>query len=68
LVVRVRARAIDGAANTAVIRAVAAALGVRPRDVTLVRGRRSREKHLAVDGEPSALLAAASQLQRERDA
>lgn len=56
LVVAVSARAVDGAATDAVLTAVAAALGVRTRQVTLVRGRTSRDKLLEIS-EPSADLA-----------
>ncbi len=46
--VSVAARAVDGAATAAVCAAVAAAFGVRTRDVTLVTGERSRTKVLEV--------------------
>ena len=46
--VSVGARAVDGAATAAVLAAVAAAFGVRPRDVALVAGERSRTKVLDV--------------------
>jgi uncharacterized protein len=48
LVLRVRERAIDGAANEACIRALAAAYGVKPSAVELVRGTRSRRKCFAI--------------------
>jgi uncharacterized protein YggU (UPF0235/DUF167 family) len=48
LVVAVSARAVDGAATEAVLRAVAEALGVRPRQVVLVRGATTRDKLLEV--------------------
>ena len=51
LAVSVSARAVDGAATAAVCAAVAAAFGVRTRDVTLVTGERSRTKVLEVDVE-----------------
>ncbi len=47
--VSVGARAVDGAATAAVRAAVAEAFGVRPRDVALVAGERSRTKVLEVD-------------------
>ena len=48
LVVRVRARAVDGAANAEVIEALAEALGLRRGDVSLVRPGRSRRKLVVV--------------------
>jgi hypothetical protein len=48
LVVRVRERAIDGAANAACIRALAAAYGVAPTAVELLRGARGRHKRFAI--------------------
>ncbi len=49
LIVRVRERAIEGAANEAVIRAIAAHYGVAPSRVTLLRGATSRTKVFEVD-------------------
>lgn len=49
LVVAVSARAVDGAATDATLKALADALGVRPRQVTLVTGRTSRDKVVAVE-------------------
>jgi uncharacterized protein YggU (UPF0235/DUF167 family) len=49
LVVRVSARAVDGAATEAALVAVARALGVRRRQVTLVAGATSRTKVVEVD-------------------
>jgi uncharacterized protein YggU (UPF0235/DUF167 family) len=57
LKVRVRAAASEGEANAAVIRVVAAALGVPGRAVSLVAGGRGRVKRLQVDGEGAALAA-----------
>lgn len=48
LVVAVSARAVDGAATEAVLIAVAKALGVRPREVSLVTGRTARDKVVEV--------------------
>ncbi len=44
IVVRVRERAIEGAANAACIRALADHFGVAPTRVTLARGAHAREK------------------------
>jgi uncharacterized protein YggU (UPF0235/DUF167 family) len=56
LVVRVGARAVDGKAPEAALAAVAAALGVPRRQVTLIRGAASRTKLIEVTGaEQSAL-------------
>jgi uncharacterized protein len=49
----VTARAVEGAANRALVRAVARALGVRPSAVTLVAGERGRDKLFDVEGATS---------------
>ena len=46
----VTARAVDGKATEAALRAVADAFGVRRRDVVLVSGRASRDKVADIDG------------------
>jgi uncharacterized protein (TIGR00251 family) len=51
LVVSVTARAIDGKATDAALRAVAEAFGVRRRDVMLVTGATSRDKVVEISGE-----------------
>jgi uncharacterized protein YggU (UPF0235/DUF167 family) len=51
LVVSVAARAVEGQATAAVLRAVAKALGVRRSAVTLVYGATSRDKLLEVVGD-----------------
>jgi len=56
LVVRVSARAVSGQATKAALAAVAAAFGVRRRDVTLVSGTTSRTKILDVEGADPAML------------
>lgn len=50
LVLRVRERAVEGAANAACIRALSEALDVAPSRITLLRGAHSREKRFAVEG------------------
>ncbi len=52
LTVSVGARAVDGAATAAVRAAVAEAFGLRPRQVTVVAGERSRTKVLELDCPP----------------
>lgn len=47
--VRLRARAIEGKANKRLVEFLAEALGLRPRQVTLIRGERSREKLVEVE-------------------
>lgn len=58
LVVAVTAKAVDGAATEAVLRAVAEALGMPRRSVSLLVGATSRDKVLGVDaGERRAEVA-----------
>ncbi|MCD2169370.1 DUF167 domain-containing protein [Microbacterium sp. JC 701] len=49
LVVHVRERAVDGAANDGVVRALAAHFAVAPRDVEILRGHSARTKRIEVD-------------------
>jgi uncharacterized protein len=55
ITVAVRERALEGAANAAVVRAVAAWLEVATSRVALVRGATSRRKTLAVDADPESV-------------
>lgn len=55
LVVAVTARAHDGEATEAALRAVADAFGLRRSAVTLVTGARSRDKVLDLAGPPGEL-------------
>jgi uncharacterized protein len=50
IVVRVRQRAVEGAANAACVAALSQALRVAPSSVTLVRGARARLKVFAIEG------------------
>jgi uncharacterized protein len=59
LVVRVTAPALDGRANRAVCRLLSKHLGVAPSRITIVRGERSREKLIEVEGLEQAALTAA---------
>lgn len=56
LVVRVNERAVDGQATEAALSAVAAAFGVRRRDVSLVTGATSRTKLVDIEGASQARL------------
>ncbi len=53
--VYVAARAVDGAANDEIRRALAGALDVPVRDVTLVRGAHARHKVVAIAGDEDQL-------------
>jgi uncharacterized protein YggU (UPF0235/DUF167 family) len=62
LIVRVTAPAVDGKANEAVLRAVAAAVGVPRRSAWIVSGAESRTKVVELDGaDPQALAALLAQ-------
>ncbi len=50
LAVHVSAPPVDGQANAALVKAVAKALGLAPSRVLLLRGERSREKLLRIEG------------------
>jgi uncharacterized protein YggU (UPF0235/DUF167 family) len=62
LVVKVRERAVDGAATEAVRHALADACRVSPRAVSLIRGAASREKTFAVEGNDEAIAAKVAEL------
>jgi uncharacterized protein (TIGR00251 family) len=55
LVVRVRERAVDGEANRAVVDALARALGLHRRAVTIVTGEHSRRKLVELSGDDETL-------------
>jgi hypothetical protein len=55
LLVRVTARPVAGKATEAALRAVAAAFGVRRTDVQLVSGPASRDKVVAIEGDPGSI-------------
>ena len=58
LKVRVMAPAVEGAANTALIRLLAEDLGISRRDVRIVAGATSRQKLVVIEGvEPEAIVA-----------
>ncbi|KSU54230.1 DUF167 domain-containing protein [Microbacterium enclense] len=49
LVVHVRERAVDGAANAGVVKALATHFAVAPRDIEILRGHTARVKRVEVD-------------------
>ena len=55
LIVSVTARAVDGKATEAALRAIAEAFDVRRRDVSLVVGATSRDKVVEIAGEDARL-------------
>jgi len=55
--VAVTAPPVDGAANAAVVAALAAAFAVRARDVEIVRGQTGRRKTVRIAGATAARLA-----------
>ncbi len=55
LVVAVHARAVEGAATAAAVKAVAEALGLRSRQVAVTAGHSSRDKLLLVEPAPIGL-------------
>ena len=57
LVVAVNARAVDGAATTAALAAVADAFGLRRRFVSLVSGATSRDKLVEIEADDDAAVA-----------
>lgn len=69
LVVAVRQRAVEGAANAAVVAALAGWLDVAPSRISIERGASGRRKRIAVEGLDEGAYARALQLaQRGRDA
>jgi uncharacterized protein (TIGR00251 family) len=59
LLVRVTAPALDGRANRGLCRLLAKQLGVAPSSMTIIRGQRSRDKLVEVEGVDQATLDAA---------
>jgi uncharacterized protein (TIGR00251 family) len=62
LLVAVRARAVDGRANDAVVSALASAFGLRRADVEIVTGHRSRDKTVELTGAGEPLRARLAEL------
>jgi uncharacterized protein (TIGR00251 family) len=50
LKIRLRAPAVEGKANAALMEFLAEVLGLRPRQITLERGGKSREKVVCIEG------------------
>ena len=61
---RVRAVPSEGAANAALIRLIAQALDIAPRQVTLAAGAWARIKRLMIAGDGAALAAALEKIAR----
>jgi uncharacterized protein (TIGR00251 family) len=55
LVVAVQAPAVDGKANEAVLKVVAKAFELRPRDISIVYGQLARDKRLLLNGDEEFL-------------
>jgi len=51
----VQASAVDGKANDAVLKELAKAFNLRPRDFTIVFGELGRDKHLLIAGDSEQL-------------
>jgi uncharacterized protein (TIGR00251 family) len=67
LKVRVAAPPSEGEANAALIRLVAKALRVAPRDIALAAGATGRVKRLMISGDPPGLVAALEKLAAARE-
>lgn len=68
LKVRLTAPPVEGAANEALVRFIAEALGVPRRQVTVVAGSSGRRKILEIEGVSEAQLAALGAAEPEADA
>lgn len=66
LKVRVQAAPSEGEANAALIRLIAKAMGVPPRDVSLVAGATARIKRLVISGDGPTLVAALEKIAAPR--
>jgi uncharacterized protein len=64
LIVSVKAPAVEGKANEAVRKVLAKALGVRSRDVVVVRGERGRDKLVELTEVPPGVAQVLSALRR----
>ena len=66
LKIRVRAAPSEGEANAALIKLIARAVGVPPRDVSLVAGATARIKRLNISGDGPTLVAALEKITASR--
>ena len=66
LKIRVRAAPSEGEANAALIKLIARAVGVPPRDVSLVAGATARIKRLNISGDGPTLVAALEKIATSR--
>lgn len=66
LKVRVRAMPSKGEANAALVKLIAKAVGVPPRDVSLVAGATARIKRLVISGDGPTLVAALEKIVASR--
>ena len=66
LKVRVAAPPSEGEANDALVRLIAKAAGVPPRDVVLAAGATARVKRLTIAGDPARLVAALEKIAAAR--
>ena len=66
LKIRVRAAPSEGEANAALIKLIAKAVGVPPRDVSLVAGATARIKRLVISGDGPTLVAALEKIAAPR--
>ena len=55
LVVAVQAPAVDGKANTAILKELAKVFGLKSRDFTILTGETSRDKRIQVTGDSEAI-------------
>ena len=55
LIVAVQAPAVDGKANTAILKELAKAFGLKSRDFTILTGETSRDKRIQVMGDSEAI-------------
>ena len=62
LVVAVQAPAVDGKANAAVVKELAAAFGLKAKDFTIVHGELARDKRLIINGNEDELIARLAEL------